>query len=75
MEEDNKFETKDISLIAYLDLKGYVYKMTKRGQEAICIFTKSEVEKAVQSFYDDLDSFLAYANKLRNLKSRIRNTY
>lgn len=72
--EDLNFETRDINLIAYLDLKGFLYNLYKRGNEAIAIFNKTDVASSVQDFYNDDNQILTFTNKLRNIKSRIKNT-
>lgn len=74
LENTGNFETRDINLIAYLDLQGFEYNMYRRGHEAVAIFTKSSVDDAVQDFYNDKGMFQSFTNKLRNIKSRIKNT-
>lgn len=67
------FETTDMNLAAYIEIASkHSCELKNDGKKVIFIF-QEDVNPFVDQFYSDKDGILSYANKLRNMKSRIIN--
>lgn len=67
------YETKDISLAAYINLKGEKISI-KKNKNTVSFVFDNDVSKLVDAYYEDEEKYLTYSNILRNIKSRLINT-
>lgn len=67
------YETKDISLAAYINLKGEKISIKKSNNKVSFVFD-NDVSLLVDKYYEDEEKYLTYSNILRNIKSRLINT-
>ncbi len=67
------FETKDIHLAIYLEMKGLSFNL-ECDEKGIATFKfDAEVSDKVDDFYNDEGGFQTYAYKIRSIKERIKN--
>lgn len=76
MNNMNSYKTTDLHLITYLDMMGHQYEIQKEGNQGTAVFSEEldSVQKSVSDYFSDLGKFQTFGSKMRNVKSRIRNT-
>ena len=68
------YETTDLSLAAYLSLKGLKMTIKKDKRVSAFLFEGNGIRDTVDLYYENEGQFLDYSNLLRNIKSRLINT-
>jgi hypothetical protein len=68
-----EYSTSDISLATYIEIAANVSCDLKKQDNKVLFCFKIDVAQHVDDFYANKNNFLLFANKLRNMKSRIAN--
>ena len=71
------YTTRDLHLISYLDMLGFTYTIQKVGEEGTAHFEDPDgkIKAAVRDYFNDIGRFQSFASRIRNVKSRIRNSF
>jgi len=69
----NIIETRDLSLVAYLQLKWFKWQDAQSVDWKVTfVFEKTDnIEKEIQNYFNDEWNFLSFASRLKDLKTFI----